>query len=356
MTVSSRCLLLVVVALAAFSPLVAAGDDGPKKAGARGTPAPAGKPFGDGEGTSWEAAVLLRGALAGLRSPGEFIAGSSHRGFPDLTRRHQTAASEGTLVLPTAVAQGSPGSSGIQVELFGRAGLALLNASAEDSLGLAAGIPGAVEPLYGSQRLSEFGWGGGARLMWGDWGVEGTYSTLDSLALSPGWLFFDEAVVVSGTPEAFFPMVASRANVFLGQVVRTFPLSNSTEWFVGLGGGWMRAADTDDLFVVTPMPNDLDDYPTGLPADSFAGLVPEVELTADRSSVVYAGSVGLLFRRGRVVFRPRVDIIIARALTTELTVGFDLPDVEEVDGVDFVYTSSVTPTIFLVSVDIGLSN
>ena len=163
--------------------------------------------------------------------------------------------------------------------------------------------------------------------MRGNWGLEGTFSTFESLARSPGWLCFDGVGVVSGTPEVFFPTVASRADVFLGQVVRVFPLSGSTEWFVGLGGGWMRAADTDHLFLGTPMPNDLDEYPTGLPPDFFVGLVPEVELTADRSSVAYSGSLGLAFRTGRLLLRPRLDVIVAHALTTELTVGFDLPQV-----------------------------
>ena len=192
--------------------------------------------------------------------------------------------------------------------------------------------------------------------MRGNWGLEGTFSTFESLVRSPGWLFFDGVGDSGGIPDVPFPMVASRADVLRAQVLRVFPLSGSTEWFVGLGGGWMRAADTGHLFVGTPMPNDLDDYPTGLPPDFFAGFVPELELTADRSSVAYAGSLGLAFRTGRILLRPRLDVIVAHALTTELTVGFDLPQVEEVDGIDFVYSSSVTPWIFLVSVDMGLSN
>lgn len=320
MTVRYICCLVSVGALVTCAPLAAAGNYESKRAGSRFAPPPAGKCAPEDEGRSRETPVAV------------------NEGFAE-----------------TAV-QGSLGPSGMRVAFFGRAGLSLLRASAQDSLGLAAGIPGALRPLSGSELLSEFGWGGGALLRWGNWGLEGTFNTFASLALSPGWLFFDEVGDTGGTPEVFFPMDASRAGVFVGQVVRIFPLSDSTEWFVGLGGGWMRAAETDRLFVGEPMPSDLDEYPTGLPPDTFAGLVPELELAADRSSAVYAGSLGLSFRAGRILLRPRLDVIISHALRTELTVGFDLPEAERVDGVDFIYTSSVTPRFLLVSVDIGLSN
>lgn len=272
--------------------------------------------------------------------------------------------------LATAAAQGFPGSSGTRMELFGRAGLVSLNASVEDSLGLALGVPD--DPLHvvsASQRVSEFGWGAGARLMSGGWGIEGTYTIFESLALSPGWLIPVETGISEATTGVFeLPVVASRADVFVGQVVRAFPLSGGRmELFIGLGAGWMRATDssTDRLLSGAGVPGSAQitgDLLPDAPPELVSAFVPEIEFTADRSSLVYAGSVGLSMRVGRILLRPRVDIIIARALTTELTVGFPglaelgVPEAGEVDALEFIHTTSVTPRIFMFSVDIGLGN
>lgn len=268
----------------------------------------------------------------------------------------------------SAAAQGFSASSGRQMEVFGRVGLSLVSVSAEDSFGLGLGIPGDSGSLSASRLVSEFGWGGGARLMSGSWGIEGTYSVFESLSLSPGWLVSDDAAggeVTTGLLD--LPLVASQADVFVGQVVRAFPLSRTTELFVGVGAGWMRATDssTDRLLSGAGFPDPdeiVGDLPPGIPPEFVEALVPEVEFTADRSSIVYAGSLGLSFRAGRILLRPRVDVIIARALTTELTMGFpglaglDLPDPEGLGVPEFHYTTSVTPRIYLLSVDIGLGN
>lgn len=270
--------------------------------------------------------------------------------------------------LAPAVAQGFSVSSGRQMELFGRAGMAFVNVTAEDSFGIAAGMESDMASLSASRRVSEFGWGGGARLMSGSWGIEGTYNIFDSLALSPGWLVADDAAAGEVTTGFFdLPVVASKADVLVGQVVRGFPLSRTTELFVGLGAGWMRATDssTDRLLSGGGFP-DLGEItgelPPDVPPEFVASFVPEVEFTADRSSVVFAGSLGVSFRAGRILLRPRLDVIIARALTTELAVRFpgladlDLPETDEIGLPEFSYTTSVTPRIFLLSVDVGLSN
>ena len=274
---------------------------------------------------------------------------------------------DGAVALPAAGAQGFGVSSGRQMELFGRVGLSLVNVTAEDSLGI-AGIPDAQESLSASRLVSEFGWGGGARLMSGSWGIEGTYSVFGSLAFTPGWLVADDAGASELTTGFLdLPVVASQADVFVGQVVRAFPLSRTTELFVGLGAGWLRATDssTDRLLSGGGLPA-LDeiagDAPPEIPPEFVEAFIPEVEFTADRSSVVFAGSLGLSFRAGRILLRPRVDVIIARALTTELTVGFpgladlDLPETGELGIPEIRYTTSVTPRIYLLSVDVGLSN
>ena len=102
--------------------------------------------------------------------------------------------------------------------------------------------------------------------------------------------------------------------------------------------------------------------PPDVPPELVASFVPEIEFTANRSSVVFAGSLGLSFRAGRILLRPRLDVIIGRALTTELTMGLPgladlgLPETEELGSFEFSYATSVTPRIYLLSVDVGLSN
>ena len=282
----------------------------------------------------------------------------------DFTLRFDRAAA-----LAPAAGQSFSMPSGRQMELFGRLGLASVNVTAEDSFGIGSGGPGDVDvgSLSASRRVSEFGWGGGARLMSGSWGIEGTYSVFDSLALSPGWLVADEAEAGGTAGLLDLPLVASKADVFVGQVIRGFALSRTTELFVGLGAGWMRATDssTDRLLSGAgfPDPEEITGaLPPDVPPEFVASFVPEVEFTANRSSVVFAGSLGLSFRAGRILLRPRLDVIIARALTTELTVRFPglaelgLPETDELGSFEFSYATSVTPRIYLLSVDVGLSN
>ena len=276
-----------------------------------------------------------------------------------------TPALQGATALAAGAAQGFSGPSGMRIELFGRGGLSLLNVTAEDSIAISAGPESADESISATRLVSEVGWGGGARLMSGDWGVEGTYSIFESFALSPSWLVTDENAgpdIQTGLLDQ--PFVASRANLLLGQLVRTFRLSNSAELSVGVGAGWLRVTDstTDRLLagVSFPAPDEITgEIPPELPPEFVDAFVPEVEFTADRTSIAYAGSLGLAFRYGRMILRPRADVIISRALTTDLTVGFpDLGELapEDLEGFDFTYGTSVKPTIFLISLDIGFSN
>lgn len=311
-------------------------DDAKKKDGAR-----------DGEAEVWPNASEPSAALSA----------------PDFALRLDGAAA-----LPAAGAQGFSVSSGRQMELFGRLGLSLVNVTAEDSFGIADGMTSDMASLSASRRVSEFGWGVGARLMSGSWGLEGTYSVFDSLALSPGWLVADDTAAEEGaTGFLDLPVVASKADVLVGQVVRAFPLSRTMELFVGLGAGWMRATDssTDRLLSGAGFPDPEEitgELPPDVPPELVASFVPETEFAADRSSVVFAGSLGLSFRAGRILLRPRLDVIIARALTTELTVRFPgladlgLPETDELGLPEISYATSVTPRIYLLSVDVGLSN
>ena len=271
-----------------------------------------------------------------------------------------TTGLRGSLGFSVAPAQSYAGSSGMRIELFGRAGLPLLNVSAEDSIefmgGLPAGAEGGGDSISASRLSSEFGWGVGARLMSGNWGIEATYNIFESLDLTPSWLVADSL----GLPEeeaAQFgqPLVASQARLILGQAIRVFQLGGGAELSLGLGAGWIRATDsgTDLLLSSGPSGFSSEDLPI-LPA-----FVPEVDFTADRTSVVYVGSLGVAFRFGRMMLRPRVDVVVSRELTTDLTIGFpDLGELgaEDLSDVGLHFGTSVRPTIYLFSLDIGLGN
>ncbi len=282
--------------------------------------------------------------------------------FAQLPEMDLASRSRKPAALAAGAAQGFSGPSGMRVELFGRAGLSLLNVTAEDSIGIAGGPEGFGESLSATRLVSEVGWGGGARLMSGNWGVEGTYSIFESLALSPSWLVIDDnagSEVQTGVLDQ--PFVPSRGSVLLGQVIRTFRFSNSAELSVGLGAGWLRATDssTDRLLSGGPTRDAQQQLVEDISIEIPPAFIPEVEFTADRTSVVYAGSLGLAFRLGRMLLRPRADVIISKALTTELTVGFpDLGELtpEDAGSFELSYGTSVKPTIFLISLDIGLSN
>ena len=297
--------------------------------------------------------------------------GAETEEIPLATEEDPAAEPRHVPALSVMAAQGFSGSPGMQAGIFGRAGMAIVNVALEDSVGPAAGMPDDTASLTGSDRLSEFGWGVGARLMSGSWGIEGSYNILESVALSPGWALAEEAggpeedaEVMSGLFD--LPLVPSRAGTFVGQLVRTFRLTDGTVLSLGAGAGWMRVTDssTDRLLSGVGLPDPAEitgELPSDVPPELVAAFTPEIEFTADRSGVVYAGSLGVSFRFGRILLRPRVDVIIAPALTTELTLSFpglaDLGVPEaELDAAGFRFTTSVTPRIYLLSVDIGLGN
>ena len=217
----------------------------------------------------------------------------------------------------------------MRIELFGRVGLPLLNVSAEDSIQL-MGVPppgaeGGGDSISASRLTSEFGWGVGARLMSGNWGIEGSYNIFESLDLTPSWLVADSNGATAEEAALFGqPLVPSQARLVLGQAIRVFQLGGGAELSLGIGAGWLQATDSGtDMLLSGAGLEGLDQIPAEIPPS----FIPEVSFEADRTSVVYAGSLGVAFRFGRIMLRPRVDVVVSRALTTDLTIGF--PDLGE---------------------------
>ena len=271
-----------------------------------------------------------------------------------------TTGLRGALGFSVAPAQSYSGSPGMRIELFGRAGLPLLNVSAEDSIqfmgGLRAGAEGGGDSTSASRLSLEFGWGAGARLMSGNWGIEASYNVFEGRDLTPSWLVADSLELREEEAARFGqPLVASEARLILGQAIRVFQLGGDAELSLGLGAGRIRATDSGTDRLRSSGPSEFSSE--GLPI--LPAFVSEVDFTADRTSVVYVGSLGVAFRFGRIMLRPRVDVVVSRELTTDLTIGFEgLGELgaEELGEAGLHFGTSVRPTIFLFSVDIGLGN
>ena len=223
---------------------------------------------------------------------------------PRLADYLETAATverRDALGLSVAPAQSYSGSSGMRMELFGRAGLPLLNVSAEDSIEF-VGVPppgaeGGGDSISASRLTSEFGWGVGARLMSGNWGIEGSYNIFESLDLTPSWLVADSHGATAEEAALFGqPLVASQARLVLGQAIRVFQLGGGTELSLGIGAGWLQATDSGtDMLLSGVGLEGLDQIPAEIPPS----FVPEVSFRSGsdiRRLCRLAGS--------RVPFRP----------------------------------------------------
>lgn len=288
----------------------------------------------------------IGGAALGL-----LLAGASGSG--EAARNDEEAVVRAEAAVPRA-GQPAPAPDRARVELFGRAGLVLLHVSATDSLGVRFGPEADGVSVSGSRFTTEFGGGAGARLLYGNWGIEGSYAAFSSLDLSPGGLPLgseaggEPAVAITDT----LRVVASRADLFVFQALGALPLGRGgVEVSIGLGAGWLRVSDstTDDLLAGAWLPEH-DPAAAGIPL-----LVPEIEFEADRNSIVPAGSLGVAFRLGRLLLRPRVDVAFGRALTTGLSIA--LPEIDELAAGPEIYRdTSLKPTVVLFSVDIGLSS
>lgn len=257
-----------------------------------------------------------------------------------------------------------------EVQVFASPGWNALRTSAEDGFALNLG-PAAVSPtrISGSRLSSDFGWGAGARLSRGDWGVEAAYRRLRSQDLTPGHLLVDtgaydgllEAVTADDAGGSFTTPAAPDAgitdaaaphangNLFFGQVFRSVRLGRGTSLSIGLGGGYLRVRDefTDDLVArdwgSLPLPDGLSDF-----------FDIETGFQATRDSFVYGGSLALTKKMGRFLVRPRLDVMVP---TRRFTTGFDYSMTITDDAARELageVTTSLRPVLFLASLEIGL--
>ena len=269
---------------------------------------------------------------------------------------------------------------GWRFEAFGSPAWSLLNASAENAATFDV-VP--VSPTVSGSRLSsDFGWGAGIRAVRGAWGIEAAYRRIGSKDLTPGYLIQDTrppqaesgaapvvtildprraaGAVDSGSGAAPVPTIlppevpSSRGDLYFGQFFREFRVARSAAVSLGVGGGYLRVTDT---FTDSLLTQDWSSY--------LSDDLRQIAFSARRNSPVYGASLALTTEIGRFLVRPRVDVILpARSLTTTLDLNGVIPAWESTDQAGNTArgdsqpwagaaTTSVRPTLFLVSVEIG---
>ena len=299
MTVLFHRSLFVIAAMVALSPLSAAGYDATKRPGSKAPPAQPQTSAPDEPSASWEIQVFVRGALAGVRSHGEF--GAGFRGDSDGT------------FMDTA-------------------------------------IP--AETTLGSGR--ETTWGAGVRALRGRWGFELQHHRLAADMFTPAGVlretdFFDAANV---------PVPSPTGDVFSAMALREFPLGDDRRrLFIGAGAGYFLMGNDDSLqiFEVTQilhvgatMAGTLGD-----PPGSFTMRSGDFQM--DRGAVVFGASVGVTLDLGRFLVRPRLDVFAGGGphSTEELQMAFAFQD-HQATGTMTV-TTRARPRLLLFTVDVGWS-
>ena len=299
MTVLFHRSLFVIAAMVALSPLSAAGYDATKRPGSKAPPAQPQTSAPDEPSASWEIQVFVRGALAGVRSHGEF--GAGFRGDSDGT------------FMDTA-------------------------------------IP--AETTLGSGR--ETTWGAGVRALRGRWGFELQHHRLAADMFTPAGVlretdFFDAANV---------PVPSPTGDVFSAMALREFPLGDDRRrLFIGAGAGYFLMGNDDSLqiFEVTQilhvgatMADALGD-----PPGSFTMRSGDFQM--DRGAVVFGASVGVTLDLGRFLVRPRLDVFAGGGprSTEELQMAFAFQE-HQATGTMTV-TTMARPRLLLFTVDVGWS-
>lgn len=261
-----------------------------------------------------------------------------------------------------------------RLEVFASPAWNGLRTAAEDGYSLTTHSTGTgsgdwARTADGSRLSAGFGWGGGARLSRGPWGVEAAYRQIRSRDLTPSHLLLDtgaysglinsiseaggsEPVELDPTATPDRPLPRSRGDLFFGQVFRTFRLRPKAELSVGLGAGHLRVTDdrTDELLA-----RDWGSLP--LPEFFQGWFGVETGFAANRNRFVLGGSVGLTTEVGRLLLRPRLEVIVPTgSLTTSFDYGLEVRDPENTQRLEGVIFTSVDPVLFLVSLEIGIRN
>lgn len=299
MTVLFHRSLFPIAAMVALFPPVAAGREAQDRPGSQGPAAQvASSPSEDGD-ASWEIQVFVRGALAGIRSHGEF--GVTFRGEVDGTFADSAIPTKTTL---------------------------------------------------GSGR--ETAWGMGVRALRGRWGFDVQHHRVAAEMFTPAGVlretdFFDAANV---------PVPSPAGDVFSAMALREFPLGDDRRrLFVGAGAGYFLMGNDDSLRVFeatqilhvgATMAGELGD-----PPGSFTMRSDDFQM--ERGALLFGASVGVTLDLGPLLVRPRLDVFAGGGprSTEDMGMAFAFQD-HEAHGTMTV-TTAASPRLLLFTVDVGWS-
>lgn len=290
--------LFVIAAVAAPSPFAAADDDPKRDPGSTAPSAQAEVSTSEEGDASWEIQVFVRGALAGLRSHGEF--GAAFRGEVDGTFADSAIPTETTL---------------------------------------------------GSGR--ETAWGMGVRALRGRWGFDVQHHRVAAEMFTPAGVlretdFFDAANV---------PVPSPAGDVFSAMALREFPLGDDRRLFVGAGAGYFLMGNDDSLrvFEATQILHVGATMAGGLgdPPGSFKMGPGYFQM--DRGALLFGASVGVTLDLGPLLVRPRLDVFAGGGprSTEDMEMAFAFQNYQA-HGTMTV-TTMARPRLLLFTVDVGWS-
>ncbi len=250
------------------------------------------------------------------------------------------------LLLPvfggTAAAQQFPGTgSGVSLELFARPSLLGLNVDSTSRIV----VPDEMPPeITSSRTTSPPAIGAGARIGWGNFGIEGSWSAFRSLDLAPFGLESDSLESdPMGMPGATGVLGQvpddATAHLVFAQLLWTRDFGPDREFFVGLGAGRLYVGDpgTDRLL-----------------AGEGEEVPVDTKLVVFREPLVLGGSAGFGFHLGSVLLRPRLDLHYVRQLSFDYQVALPFAFEESEAPLPMIgIQNELQPLIAMVSVDIG---
>jgi len=236
----------------------------------------------------------------------------------------------------TAAAQQFPGTgSDASLELFARPSILGLNVESTSRIA----VPEEMPPGITSSRVtSPPAIGAGARIGWGDFGIEGSWSAFRSLDLAPFGLESDSVEMPDANGLLGQAPEDATAHLIFAQLLWTRDFGPDREFFVGLGIGRLYVGDpeTDRLL-----------------AGEGEEVPVDTELVVFREPLVLGGSAGFGFHIGSVLLRPRLDLHYVRQLSFDYQVALPLALDSETPLPMIGLQNELRPLIAMVSVDIG---
>ena len=240
-----------------------------------------------------------------------------------------------------------------EIQFAGHGGAAGLVSRGEVRLAIASTL-GPVDETVGYSR--ERSWGAGLRVMRGRWGVEVQHHRVASRGFMPAAMMRETRWL--GTEDLALTESADDLLSVFG--VREFPLARGRARFhLAAGGGYLLMGGDSGRLA-------MEDLPLGISRMATLGGVSHeavIEMTeggfrADRGVVVLGGSLGLTLRMGRMFLRPRFDVFLGRARTTEESWGMSMqvPEIQHEVATTMTLNTTMRPRLFLFSVEVGWSS